>query len=1000
MSDKLSRFLFAAILLFAATFAHSQTYIRWDLGSPGGTGAATVQGSGLPFYVGLPGVSLSWCYYPAVTAGPNTPCTNNAPTFTDVVSGTQCPTNQPIVLQGGSTCQATGDSLGNIGVNTLALAATPFFYTYTLTYNGVTAGPYLWSPPGAGGGGGGGGIPGVTPNRGLQIAPSTGTVGLLNTCSSLQTLQWSGILWQCASAGLGTVTGATANGFLALSGSTLGFQNGTAVGQIPQWNGTGWVPALGVTQWSGLSNAIAPLALTNAFTSIFTSSNHGTSPVPCVTCYNSPATTASTDTSFEFGMTIPVGSYHNGGFWSIGGFNLLQLCNTDGNRFVGAVVIGPTNCLNLDTSVLSQMWTYNPNNLGAMHTFFASSSAFTGTMQRYHAAAAASSAFNVWTYCPLVNATSGLCTSGNILASLNGLGNLFVQGVSVGPNAPGVCSTAGQLGCFAFTGGNKATLNPLANQAGMVFDLGTEEFWCTTNGVPVYPCANPFIPGQHVNGGISGGTVSAGIEYDTTNLTASIGEPSHDLAACLALSISGTRICNMEAESSAATTESISSSVANVTIYLPPLLTIGSGFSYTLSGAHVHLKCRIPKGCIILGAAAAVTNVFTLTGANSGIHGIHYEGGRCGTVACAASTVSGGAQTENAFSLQGTGDESSDNLMEDCGKICLSFVNCNQCKSKDDRFNRAGTSAIYVNATTGSQDGVIDGCVIQDSDTTGATSGAGSNQGQLGLASTGGVGFTSGWIVQNCTVRNLVFTTGITNICNGFLTTGATGCKQSIQIVDNVAQWKLLNNNVYFSQNEAIATSGYGGVISGNKCEADGLLGAGVGCIMVSYSSPANATIGGITITGNEIHNSSTFTPAYGISVQFELNAGANSYAVNYNSINVSGNCIDDSSGTGGFTAALRYFNSAHSGNSVTLNNVGFHNPCITLVNGGTPVALTYASSTTGAVTLDDGPADPSPVYASGCSTGTPTITGSFHDFQLAIGATPATTCTLTMPRA
>ena len=121
---------------------------------------------------------------------------------------------------------------------------------------------------------------------------------------------------------------------------------------------------------------------------------------------------------------------------------------------------------------------------------------------------------------------------------------------------------------------------------------------------------------------------------------------------------------------------------------------------------------------------------------------------------------------------------------------------------------------------------------------------------------------------------------------------------------------------------------------------------------------------------------------------------------MNYNSINVSGNCIDDSSGTGGFTAALRYFNSAHSGNSVTLNNVGFHNPCITLVNGGTPVALTYASSTTGAVTLDDGPADPSPVYASGCSTGTPTITGSFHDFQLAIGATPATTCTLTMPRA
>lgn len=132
--------------------AHAQG-LRWDIGAPGSAGVVTTAAiGGLPALLAQPGVTLAWCSYPAI----GLPCTNFATTYTSISLVTPCPTNTPIVLQGSTTCQGTADNFGAMGVwvptNTTCSGIT--CYTYTLTVNGVSYGPYVWTSGGAGGGGG------------------------------------------------------------------------------------------------------------------------------------------------------------------------------------------------------------------------------------------------------------------------------------------------------------------------------------------------------------------------------------------------------------------------------------------------------------------------------------------------------------------------------------------------------------------------------------------------------------------------------------------------------------------------------------------------------------------------------------------------------------------------------------------------------------------------------------------------------------------------------
>ena len=151
LSDRFGVFVFAALLLLCANFAHAQA-VRWDLGAPGSAGAVLNAGTGSSPLFAQPNIALQFCNHPANAA----PCTNLATTYTSITGGVACPTNQQVVLQGSNTCQSTSDNFGNIGAWVLpnTTCGGNLCYDYTLTVNGTVYGPYVWAPPSGGSGGG------------------------------------------------------------------------------------------------------------------------------------------------------------------------------------------------------------------------------------------------------------------------------------------------------------------------------------------------------------------------------------------------------------------------------------------------------------------------------------------------------------------------------------------------------------------------------------------------------------------------------------------------------------------------------------------------------------------------------------------------------------------------------------------------------------------------------------------------------------------------------
>ena len=81
----------------------------------------------------LSGVTMNFCNHPASGA----PCTNKATTYTDATATTQCNTSTQFMLNGLSGCVANLDTRNQSGV-----WVKPGEYTYTVTINGATQGPY------------------------------------------------------------------------------------------------------------------------------------------------------------------------------------------------------------------------------------------------------------------------------------------------------------------------------------------------------------------------------------------------------------------------------------------------------------------------------------------------------------------------------------------------------------------------------------------------------------------------------------------------------------------------------------------------------------------------------------------------------------------------------------------------------------------------------------------------------------------------------------------
>lgn len=204
-----TKFALCLLVIFLAQFAHSQTGIRWDLGAPGSAGAVTTASSGgLPALLAQPGVQLNWCDYPANAV----PCTNFATTYTSLTLGTPCSNTTQVVLQGSSSCQTTGDNFGNLGVYTaLNTTCVVACYSYTLTVNGVSYGPYTVTLGGVGGGGGG------------IICGGTCTAGTLPSFVTSSSVQNSSVTDS------GTVLGTTDASFSFLGSGTGSIINATHI---------------------------------------------------------------------------------------------------------------------------------------------------------------------------------------------------------------------------------------------------------------------------------------------------------------------------------------------------------------------------------------------------------------------------------------------------------------------------------------------------------------------------------------------------------------------------------------------------------------------------------------------------------------------------------------------------------------------------------------------------------------------------------------------------
>jgi hypothetical protein len=129
---------------------------------------------------------LSVCHSPANAV----PCSNYATTYQG--NGSACPNgaqDTPDPNATTSSCQATGDSLGNV-----AWWAPSGTYDMTVCI-GSTCSLYTVSQGGAGSSGG---VTGVTAGGGLQLGNANTSVGLITTCTTAQILEFNGTSWACA----------------------------------------------------------------------------------------------------------------------------------------------------------------------------------------------------------------------------------------------------------------------------------------------------------------------------------------------------------------------------------------------------------------------------------------------------------------------------------------------------------------------------------------------------------------------------------------------------------------------------------------------------------------------------------------------------------------------------------------------------------------------------------------------------------------------------------
>lgn len=236
------------VLFLACAATASAQGVRWDLGTPGSAGVTMITGgSSFPPLFAVPNAGFALCTHPANAI----PCTNKATTYTNETLGTSCGSSTQIVLQGSSTCQATGAADGSLGV----WLAAGGLYDFTLTISGVSSGPYTIDVPGASG----------TATTPVTTAVSCPASTLFPITSQLQTFVVT-LTANCAASNLTAAAAIVPPALVILqvnsNGHTFTFPSNT-IGGVQ-------VAASGVTTqaftWDG-TNATA-LGSSNQFTSV------------------------------------------------------------------------------------------------------------------------------------------------------------------------------------------------------------------------------------------------------------------------------------------------------------------------------------------------------------------------------------------------------------------------------------------------------------------------------------------------------------------------------------------------------------------------------------------------------------------------------------------------------------------------------------------------------------------------------------------------------------
>jgi hypothetical protein len=447
---------------------------------------------------------------------------------------------------------------------------------------------------------------------------------------------------------------------------------------------------------------------------------------------------------------------------------------------------------------------------------------------------------------------------------------------------------------------------------------------------------------------VAGGLTSTGPVYDCTKIPGATGEFSNDILKCQTLLSATGGTGDLGSEAADTTVQAIALTAGGIHYKLPPVvITLGVGFPITVSGNGNLFDCAGGDwSCIINAAGLGTGSALTFSGTSNRWANISMAGGRCGNVYPCPATPSGlTPQTENCVNVTGGRTTIENAQFVDCAQNGVQVstsgtITVGGVTIKDSQILRSGHNAIEINNPSATAL-ITNTSVLHNYVKDGNINHVG-GAGSINVSNSGGTNCgTDKTLIQGNRVE---FTTPPSNV----LDTAAAGDYEGIQSQDNTCHTKEDNNIVFQSYYEGFVMGGLGGEMTNDTCDACGLLGAGAGAFMYSYSGAAG-TVGDIVMANLTATNSTSSALGYCVSVQ-DNNTSLGGQQVTYQNINVGPVTCSERPGGGSYNIGARF---THSGGTddLTLSNVVFHNVTVDpAVSSSFGFGYTSAAAGTGTV--------------------------------------------------